>query len=127
MMVYNPLSSYLLEQPILILLLIAHFLSDFQLQNQQMADGKKKKIAALVQHLILVLIPLVLLAFIFPLQNWDLFAKIGISHAAIDSIKYFLTKKGIIKPAFEKAAFVLDQVLHLACILIIYQIGRAHV
>ena len=121
MMVYNPLSSYLLEQPILILLLIAHFLSDFQLQNQQMADGKKKKIAALVQHLILVLIPLVLLAFIFPLQNWDLFAKIGISHAAIDSIKYFLTKKGIIKPAFEKAAFVLDQVLHLACILIIYQ------
>ncbi len=121
MMVYNPLSSYLLEQPILILLLIAHFLSDFQLQNQQMADGKKKKIAALVQHLILVLIPLVLLAFIFPLQNWDLFAKIWASHAAIDSIKYCLTKKGIIKPAFEKAAFVLDQVLHLACILIIYQ------
>ena len=68
-MVYNPLSAYLLEQPILILLLIAHFLSDFQLQNQQMADGKKKKIAVLAQHLILVLIPLVLLAFIFPLQN----------------------------------------------------------
>lgn len=59
MMVYNPLSVYLLEQPVLILLLIAHFLSDFQLQNQQMADRKKKNLTALITHLILVLIPLV--------------------------------------------------------------------
>lgn len=120
MMVYNPLSVYLLEQPVLILLLIAHFLSDFQLQNQQMADRKKKNLTALITHLILVLIPLVFLALIFPLQNWDLFAQVWLSHLAIDYIKYFLSKKGFIKPAFEKSAFVLDQLLHLACIVIIY-------
>lgn len=53
-MSFLPLSSYLMNQPILIMLILAHFISDFVLQNQTLADNKKEQFSALLVHLFLV-------------------------------------------------------------------------
>ncbi|HEL9643876.1 DUF3307 domain-containing protein [Streptococcus suis] len=82
---------------------------------------KKKQFSALCLHLILVALPLMILALLFPRQNNDLFFQVWLSHVAIDYGKYFLGKRGRIKHTWEGTTFLVDQALHLAAIVILYQ------
>ena len=50
-MYVSVLSHYLVQEPILTALLIAHFLSDFTFQSQQLANAKRTNFLALVLHL----------------------------------------------------------------------------
>ncbi len=72
-MYVSVLSHYLVQEPILTALLIAHFLSDFTFQSQQLANAKRTNFLALVLHLTVVGIPLSILAFLLPINNGDLF------------------------------------------------------
>ena len=53
------LSQYLTQHPVLTLLLICHFLSDFQLQSQKVADRKNTDKKYLLLHLLGVAFPLI--------------------------------------------------------------------
>lgn len=59
------LSHYLIQNPTLTLLLICHFLSDFQLQNQTVADRKNTDRKYLMIHLFGVAFPLILVTCFF--------------------------------------------------------------
>lgn len=120
-MSFSLLSSYLTGQPVLTMLILAHFVGDFIFQSQKLADKKKEQFSALCLHLILVALPLTVLALLFPRQNNDLFFQVWLSHVAIDYGKYFLSKRGLVKDAWEGTAFLVDQALHLAAIVILYQ------
>ena len=76
-MYVSVLSHYLVQEPILTALLIAHFLSDFTFQSQQLANAKRTNFLALVLHLTVVGIPLSILDFLLSINNGDLFFKFG--------------------------------------------------
>lgn len=118
---FSLISAYLVQEPILIALFIAHFLSDFTFQSQRLADAKRSHFGALCIHLFIVALPLIVLALFAPLQNEDLFFQVWLSHLAIDYIKYFVSKHAWIKPSWEARAFLVDQILHMSCIVILYQ------
>lgn len=119
-MPFSALSGYLVHEPILTALFIAHFLSDFTFQSQTLADAKKTQLGALSIHLLIVGIPLIILAILFPINNGDLFFQVWLSHLAIDYVKYFLNKHNWIKETWEARAFLVDQLLHISAIVILY-------
>lgn len=55
-------SDFFLQNPILLLTLIAHVLADFQWQSQKIADLKSRKLPYLMLHLIIVFLPLLMLS-----------------------------------------------------------------
>ena len=116
----NVISYYLFEHLPFTLALIAHFLGDFHFQSQQLANQKKLNFKALLTHLLWVGLPLLMIVIIFPFRINSFFFKVWLAHFAIDFIKYFLTKKGFLKPLWEKYVFLIDQILHLAAIFLIY-------
>ena len=79
-------SEFFMQNPILVLTLLAHVLADFQLQSQKMADLKSRRLNFLILHLGIVLLPLLLLGLILP--NYLLyFALVWLSHALIDFLQ----------------------------------------
>ena len=57
-------SEFFMQNPILVLTLLAHVLADFQLQSQKMADIKSRRLNFLILHLGIVLLPLLLLGLV---------------------------------------------------------------
>ena len=57
-------SEFFMQNPILVLTLLAHVLADFQLQSQKMADLKSRRLNFLILHLGIVLLPLLFLGII---------------------------------------------------------------
>ena len=111
-------SEFYLHNPILLLVLLAHILADFQLQSQKMADLKVRRLPFLLLHLGIVFLPLLILSLLFP-ANFFYFLLVWLSHVAIDFLK-FHSNAFIQKKNFEKYAFLLDQVLHLLAIFVFY-------
>lgn len=103
-----------MELKLILLLVIAHLLSDFILQNQNMSDKKGSKIFSLyhVYHVIIVGITSYL--FSFDLGFWKAALLLMIVHLFTDMLKSWL----IIKYK-TKSYFFLDQFIHLASIVLI--------
>ena len=85
----NVISQFLSGNPVLTLLLIAHFLADFQWQSQKMADLKSSNWTYLIRHLIIVALPLILLSVVIP-HSFLVLSLIFLSHVLIDSGKLLL-------------------------------------
>lgn len=113
-------SDFFLQNPILLLTLIAHVLADFQWQSQKIADLKSRKFPYLILHLIIVFLPLLILSVFFP-KNSLYFAAVWLSHVVIDFLKYKLNIF-IEKKKCTKQAFIVDQLLHLICIFLFYTV-----
>lgn len=64
------LSHVLSDNPILTSLLICHFLSDFQLQSQRVADRKSSNLIYLSFHLVGVAFPLLIMIALQPKIWW---------------------------------------------------------
>ena len=111
-------SEFFMQNPILVLTLLAHVLADFQLQSQKMADLKSRRLNFLILHLGIVLLPLLLLGIISP-KYLPYFALVWLSHALIDFLKYKLNSLIVHRQA-QKSAFLLDQLLHLMSIFTLY-------
>ena len=111
-------SEFFMQNPILVLTLLAHVLADFQLQSQKMADLKSRRLNFLILHLGIVLLPLLLLGLILP-KYLLFFALVWLSHALIDLLKYKLNSL-IVQQHAQKFAFILDQILHLISIFALY-------
>lgn len=108
------ISQYLLDNPYVTTLLICHFLSDFQFQNQDMADKKTYQKVYLIKHIIRVALPLVLLGLYKP-ATAPILIIIITSHGIIDWFKQDIANFLMLD---KKFSFVLDQVMHLLIILI---------
>ena len=111
-------SEFFMQNPILVLILLAHVLADFQLQSQKMADLKSRRMNFLILHLGIVLLPLLFLGLLLP-QRLVFFALVWLSHALIDFLKYRLNSL-IVRHHAQKFAFLLDQLLHLMSIFALY-------
>ena len=111
-------SEFFMQNPILVLTLLAHVLADFQLQSQKMADLKSRRLNFLILHLGIVLLPLLFLGLLLP-QRLMFFALVWLSHALIDFLKYRLNSL-IVRRHAQKFAFLLDQLLHLMSIFALY-------
>ena len=111
-------SEFFMQNPILVLTLLAHVLADFQLQSQKMADLKSRRLNFLILHLGIVLLPLLLLGLLLP-QRLVFFALVWLSHALIDFLKNRLNSL-IVRRHAQKFAFLLDQLLHLMSIFALY-------
>ncbi|MGT2736148.1 DUF3307 domain-containing protein [Streptococcus orisratti] len=109
------LSHILSDNPILTSLLICHFLSDFQLQSQRVADRKSSNLIYLSFHLVGVAVPLLIMIALQP-KIWWLALLIWISHACIDYFKPRLTR---LLKLTQSASFSLDQMLHLVIIILL--------
>lgn len=107
------LSQYLNQNPILSLMLICHFLSDFHLQSQKVADLKHTRKKYLLKHLFWVAIPL-FISFFLQWRMWWILLLIWFSHAAIDLTKPLLMQGLKLN---KKKGFLLDQFLHLTILL----------
>ena len=122
---YDAISVFLSFNYPLTLALICHFVGDFHLQSQRLADQKRTQWKALVIHVFLVGLPLLMTYLILGLKP-ELglyFLKIWLLHTAIDYTKYFFNKKGYIKKTWEKYVFLGDQLLHLLAIYYLYDQG----
>ncbi|MGF0070030.1 DUF3307 domain-containing protein [Streptococcus orisratti] len=117
------LSHILSDNPILTSLLICHFLSDFQLQSQRVADRKSSNLIYLSFHLVGVAIPLLIMIALQP-KIWWLALLIWISHACIDYFKPRLTR---LLKLTQSASFSLDQMLHLVIIILLGLSARNYV
>lgn len=109
------LSHTLTANPILTLLLICHFLSDFHLQSQEIADKKGQDRRFLVRHLVGVALPLLLTLFL-QYRIWWMLALIFVSHALLDVFK---GKIAVLLHLNPQKSFLLDQTLHIVVILLL--------
>ena len=111
-------SEFFMQNPILVLTLLAHVLADFQLQSQKMADLKSRRLNFLILHFLLGIISPKYLPY---------FALVWLSHALIDFLKYKLNSLIVHRQA-QKSAFLLDQLLHLMSIFTLYfLLGQRHI
>lgn len=111
------LSHSLSESPILTLLLICHFVADFHLQSQEVADKKGQDRRFLLRHLVGVALPLLLTAFL-QYRIWWRLVLIFLSHALLD---FFKEKIAELLHLNRQKSFLLDQTLHLVIIILLSQ------
>lgn len=104
---------------ILIVFLIAHILSDFYFQSESMARKKDKCFKYLVIHSIVYgLVTLIIVKLICTnFENIYLWIII-FSHFLVDALKYILKKNKIIRE-HQRNIFIVDQVIHIAILMIV--------
>lgn len=95
-------------------MIIAHLLSDFILQNQNMSDNKERKVFTIyhIYHVLIVGVTSYLLS--FDLGFWKAALLLMIIHLIADMLKSWL----IIRSE-TKSYFFLDQSIHLASIVLV--------
>ncbi|MGM9860408.1 MAG: DUF3307 domain-containing protein [Muribaculaceae bacterium] len=100
---------------ILLRLLFAHILADFFFQNDKICTGKEEKSAKGFIYLLLHSSIHSLTAYLCVAEwsNWIIPLVVFVSHTLIDYIKVAFMKKGL-------ASFILDQLVHLAIIVILW-------
>lgn len=99
----------------LLILGTAHVLGDFYLQTEKIAKQKEEKYVGVLWHCLEYYFASLLV--ILPILSVDLvlaMTYMGVSHFAIDTIKYILLRKKKVKTTCK--VFVIDQLLHIVCI-----------
>lgn len=100
-------------------LLCAHFLADFTLQTNALAEWKSRNILGVFVHSIIFFILSLLLSFKYISEIWLYIILLWIVHFIIDLTRVVLIKKTVIKDTIF--FFLLDQALHIAGIIILYE------
>lgn len=102
------------------LFLIGHFLGDFYLQSNKLADSKEKAFDKLMIHgliyffsMALVIITILGLSFL----KWVVL--VSLIHFLVDGVKFYLNKNNRIEGGKENFLYILDQLTHLVTILIV--------
>lgn len=116
MQIISGFSYYLLQHPTLLLLLMAHFLADFQFQTEKVAQKKGRDVTYLIYH-ILVVWGFLVIVFILQPKSWLAVLLIGISHFILDYLKPGLTS---LLGFSKRAMFYLDQICHLLLIFLVH-------
>lgn len=102
----------------LLFLGIGHVLGDFYFQKENLATEKNKKFKGVLKHSIEYLVSAIFA--MVPIINIDMLLAalyMSVAHFIIDSIKYVLIKKKILKKSGK--VFIGDQVAHVLSILVL--------
>ena len=109
-----------MNKELLIILLIIHFLMDFQLQSQDIATNKGSKMIYMLKHFVISLVfPLIFILIDFKVSI--LLLILAIFHILIDLIKGLLEQKLLSNSQYQhldKIVFITDQLVHLSIIFI---------
>jgi hypothetical protein len=105
----------------LFILLTAHFLADFYFQTEAIAKNKGRKFRYLLLHAVIYAITLYLGAIlsVHPLQALLPITVVSLAHFAIDWLK-IVTDRHLNTPRTHLYSFCIDQLIHIAIILIAY-------
>ena len=103
---------------LLLKIFLAHILGDFFLQPQKWVKEKeKRKLKSPKLYLHIAIHFSLLFLFLWDISLWPIIICIGIAHFVIDAIKLIFQKKKT-----KRLWFFIDQVLHIASIVIAYLI-----
>lgn len=102
-------------------LLIIHFVADYYLQSDELANEKKMKFAGIAKHCAIYSMATVVFAIpIWSTQIVWYFLGASLIHFAIDSLKFIINKMSPEKyELHEVSVYFLDQGLHIVTILIV--------
>lgn len=117
----NGLNAYLLQHPLLVLLVIAHIATDFHFQSQKLADLKQHDLKFVLQHIAITAVPLIIIAVSIP-NTWLICALILMGHLLIDSVKFFINKNGWMHNVSQIIVLAIDQMLHFIVLYFTYQL-----
>lgn len=93
-----------------------HILGDFYFQTEKTAKEKSEKIGAVIKHSVVYGIVTIVPCSMFVNGKILLVAvALSIAHGLVDIVKYFAVKP---KRNRETRIFILDQILHVACIIL---------
>lgn len=106
------------NSPALVLALTAHFIGDYYLQWQNLADKKKGHFPTLLLHAVLYALPFGLMFLLVKLPWWFWLLLIG-SHFLIDTLKWVLERNG--RFSADKV-YLTDQILHIAIIVVLFSL-----
>lgn len=100
--------------------LLAHLLADYYFQNDELAQLKNRKADKLIQHnCIYMAVCIIVILPVFSLRMLLSAVAAAIMHAVIDSAKYFYMKYFMRKKISSRTVYLLDQGIHLTCLIII--------
>ncbi|NLC66399.1 MAG: DUF3307 domain-containing protein [Clostridium sp.] len=100
--------------------LIGHFLGDFYLQTNKLADSKEKSFKDLLVHSFIYLFSIALIVITilgFSFLKWAIL--VSLIHFFVDLFKFYLSKNNKIKRKRKKFLYILDQLIHIITILIV--------
>ncbi len=108
---------------LLIILIIAHFIADFYLQSENMAENKKESTKVLLAHCAIYAVIFALVNGVFVEGEFALLATlvIAISHLIVDFIKIKVDNKNE-KYSVWFYTFTFDQILHIGVITATYKL-----
>ena len=108
---------------LLIILIIAHFIADFYLQSEKMADNKKKSTKVLLAHCAIYAVTFAIVNGVFVEGKSALFVTLVIvlSHLVVDFIKIKIDNKNE-KYSVWFYTFTFDQILHISVITATYKL-----
>lgn len=111
-----------IHNPITILILIAHFLGDYHFQSESLSKAKNKHYRALTKYLVIHgLLLFVSWIFTWQISLFGLFLSVWMSHVMIDLLKVIIHRNWSFKAKQLPYIYLIDQLLHIAAILIINQ------
>ncbi len=100
----------------LALFLLFHILGNFYFQTEKTAKEKSEKIGAVIKHSVVYGMVIIVPCSMFVNGKILLVAvALSVAHGLIDIVKYFTVKS---KKDCEARIFILDQILHVACIIL---------
>lgn len=105
------------------LMLLAHALGDYYFQPEKLANLKSRNFIYVLLHTVIYAAAMLLMYFIYPCRAflWALTAA-ALSHLIIDIIKQLIinarAKQGVLTVREERLIYIIDQLLHIAVILI---------
>ena len=105
----------------LFILIIAHLLADFYFQTEAIAKNKERKFRYLLLHAVIYAVMLYLGAIlsVHPLRAVFPITVVSLAHFAIDWLK-IVTDRHLNPPRTHLYSFCIDQLIHIAIILIAY-------
>jgi len=111
-------------------LLFIHILGDFYFQTKHLARQKNESRRKLIEHgLIYTAVSIIGIIPIYHESMLIAALVLSLSHIVIDMVKYAYIKDNVLKdkylPEKERSVYLLDQFLHIACIIVIAYILAA--
>jgi hypothetical protein len=102
-----------------LVLLLAHLIADFPLQNNWLINLKRKSWQGIVLHSLIVVVITGMLTFPWLKELWPALLVIGLGHFIVDAWKIRVEQARWLKPGSQTGYFLADQLFHGLVLLLV--------